>query len=285
MPQDLYPTVTQNGREYWRMDGFTLVDKDPTGECLFFIKTPQGNRGVFGPLIKGDDGLTPEFQSGATNELEWNDATPASTVLVKLSPGDPDAGIPPTYKIDSVRHKGRPGNDGASVLNPASFSGTRSYRRMLQLNSDASAFEYTPQKVGDMKWASAVSEAPANTAAGFTLATISVAANTIPFDWRIDPEGISYVSSSAADNVVDLICRLNDGNGAVLGKCGGMAGLADRLILASGPDTSASGSVNKVSANAAATVVLRTEKRAGSGTYQTGVLGETRFKLNIIAVI
>lgn len=284
MPQDIYPTYTFGGREYWGIPNLTLVDKDPDGEVYFFLGTPQGNRANVGPLLRGDRGLSPIFVEGTTTELEYGDATPASTTPVLVDPGDPDADVPPTYAINVVRHKGQNGTNGASVLNPASF-GTAVYRRLLQVNSAATGFEYTPQKVGDQRWPTSVTEAPSGTTSSYTVATIVVAANTFPFDWRPSLKGISFVSATTSDTVVDLVARLDADDGVILGLTEGLPGLTDRLVLAGGPTPGATSTTGKIAANAAATLKLRLEKQGGAGTFQSGVLGATRFSMDVIAVL
>lgn len=236
-------------------------------------------------MLKGDNGKGALLRQAIDfTALEYDDPTPDSATLVELTPGTDTTSQ--LSKLVLALHKGAPGADGTSTLNPATY-GTPVYKRILQVNSAATGFEYTPQKVGGMYWPTGggVTEVAAGTGTGkVQVETISIAANTIPFDWRPEVQGSTIVSASTADTVVDLTARIGTVSGTVVGKCKGIGGLVDRMILTSGPDAGTDPTTFKIAANAAATLLLVTEKQGGAGTYATGIVGESRFSFVAVPV-
>lgn len=287
MPEYGMTTFDENGVEWFVLDTRIKfrVPWDPNSP-VYVLAAPPGGVGHsnYPFMIKGDNGLSPLLHEDAdVTEIEHDDPDPVTSTWVQLSPGNPETGDPPLYKEVKTVRKGPPGADGTTTLDPSDY-GSPAPKRILVVNGTSTAFEYAPQKVGGMHWASAITEAPAGTTAGHQLTSISVAANTYPFDWRPCPVGCSFVSGTTSDMQVDLVARLTNSGGAILGKCGGMVGASDRLILSPGPDTGAADSVNKIAANAAATVVFRTEKQAGTGTYSTGIIDESRVGMLVVPV-
>lgn len=232
-------------------------------------------------ILQGNNGQNALITSVDFTALEYDDPTPDTCSIVELSPGSDTT--PQVSKLVIAIHKGAPGDDGTITLDPADY-GTAVAGRILVVKDDLSGFQYAPQKAGGMYWPTSLTEAPSATTAGFTVATITVPPNTIPFDWYPALTGQCIVSSTTADTAVDLVARLGTVGGAVLGKCTGLPGLTDRLILPSGPDAGASLTVNKIAANATATILLRTEKTGGAGTYATGIVDDTRFNMVAVAV-
>jgi hypothetical protein len=280
-------TFDETGQEWFTWD-FKVKFKvpwDPNNPVMVLCAPPGGvGHANFPAMVQGDNGLTPLLQEDAeVTELEWDDATPVSSQWVMVSPGTPGV-VPPLYKEVKTIRKGEPGTDGASVLNPTSF-GTPVYKRLLQVNAATTGFEYTPQKVGGLHWpVGAAAAAPVGTTAGFTVHSISIPANTYPFDWRPGSvEGSTIVTGSSADVVVDLVARLNTTSGPVVGRCPGLGGITDRLILAGGPDGAALSADVTVAANAAAVLYLRTEKQGGAATYQSSAAA-TRFSFIAVPV-
>jgi hypothetical protein len=278
-------TFDETGQEWftWDFKAKFKVPWDPNNPVMILCAPPGGvGHANFPAMVKGDNGLTPLLQEDAeVTELEWNDATSVSSQWVMVSPGS--LLVPPLYKEVKTIRKGKPGIDGTSVLNPASF-GTPLYKWMLQVNAATDEFEYVPQKVGGMHWPiTAATAAPPGQTAGFTLHTISIPANTYPFDWRPEVSGSTIVTGSSADVVVDLVARLNGTSGPVVGRCPGVGGITDRLILASGPDGGALSADVTVAANAAAVLYLRSEKQGGAATYGTSAAA-TRFSFVAVPV-
>ncbi|SRX93555.1 hypothetical protein MSP7336_01794 [Mycobacterium shimoidei] len=280
MAVEPWPTVTIGGQNYWQIPMLVAKESEPDAQVLVLVATPQGGVANVGPLVKGDPGLPPTFDAPTLHPLEWNDPTPDSISFTLVTPATDDAG--PVYHADVYMHKGQPGQDGTSTLDVDAY-GTPLAGRILAVKADLTGFEYVPQKVGGMHWPASLNAAPAGTTAGFTLGTITVQANTYPFDWRPDIEAMTIVAGSGPDVRVDLVARLNADNGPVIGRCYGIAGAQDRLILVSGPDAGAADGTNRIAAGAAATIFLRTEKQAGADTYSTSV-ATTRFSMKAIAV-
>lgn len=270
MPYEPWPTVTIDGKEFWKVDSVALMEKDPQGQTLFFVGTPLGGIGNVGPLVQGDPGLAPVLQEDAeVSELEHDDPTPASSQWVVVSPGNPNTNTPPTYKEVKTVRKGAPGDDGDTVLAPGDFTGVVA-GRVIAVNGAADGFELVSQKVGGMYWPASVTEAPAGTTTAATVGTITVPSNAIPFDWFPLVSGVSVRTGSSSDVLTDLVARLNGTGGPVVGRCPGLAGAVDRLVLPFGPDSGASTASVKVAANAAATIYFRVEKQSGGGTFSTG---------------
>ena len=288
MPTFGMTTFDETGQEWFTWD-FKVKFKipwDPNNPVMVLCAPPGGvGHANFPAMVKGDNGLTPLLQEDAeVTEREWDDATQVSSQWVMVSPGSTTPPIPPLYKEVKTVRKGKDGEDGASVLNPASF-GTPLYKRILQVNALTTGFEYTPQKVGGMHWpVTAAVAAPPGQTAGYTLHAITVAANTYPFDWRPGAvQGSTIVTGSSADVVVDLVACLNATNGPVVARCPGIGGITDRLVLASGPDGGALSADVTVAANAAAVLYLRSEKQGGAATYGTSAAA-TRFSFIAVPV-
>lgn len=233
-------------------------------------------------MLKGDSGLSPSIASAERTLLEYGDPTADSYTLVELSPATTEHGQ--INKLVVVEHKGAPGDDGTTVLDPDDY-GTPVAGRLIRLKSDLSGFEYTPPTIVGSHWpATTPSAAPSGTTAGYDLTSISIPANAYPFPTRVEVSGCATTTASATGDVkVDLVARLNSTSGEVVGRCVGMGGVTDRLILVDGPDPGADPADVTIAANAAATIYLRTEKQSGTETYQTSA-ASTRFCAKVFRV-
>jgi len=250
---------------------------------VFLLAAPPGGVGIANApfLVKGDAGQPAVIDPTVDyTVLTYDDPTPDSAQFVELSPATETT--PQISQLQIVIHSGAPGEDGTMVLDASDY-GTPISKYLLALNATADGFEYTPQRVGGRYWPTAVSEAGAGTTAGQTLATIAIPSNTYPFPIQIQVSGTTVITGSGADVKVDLVARLNSTTGTVLGRCSGVGGTTDRLVLADGPDTNASSASVTVAANTAATIYLRTEKQAGADTYQTGA-APSRFCVTVLPV-
>lgn len=279
------PVVTDEAGREWYVWDFRAKWAYPFDEDapVFLLAAPPGGVGVANApfLVKGDSGTNALIDTTVTfTALEHDDPTPDSATFVELVPGSDT--VSQLSRLVLALHKGAPGADGDTVLDVADY-GTPVAGRILQVNSGATAFEYAPQKVGGRYWPTTVTEAGSGTTAGHTIATISVPSNSVPFDWQPRVFGTSVVTGSGSDVRVDLIARLNAVDGAVVGRGYGIGGATDRLTLVSGPDTNASSGSVTVSANAAATIYLRSEKQAGADTYATGAYA-SRFCVEVAPV-
>jgi hypothetical protein len=222
-------------------------------------------------MLRGANGFSPTIASAERTLLEYGDPTPDSYELVELSPATDDHGQ--ILKLVTVEHKGADGNDGTSTLDPDAY-GTKVAGRLIRLKSDLSGFEYTPPSIVGTHWpATAPLAAPALSAGAYDLTSISIPANTYPFPTRVEiSAGTTVTASGTGDVKVDLLARLNSTSGQVLGRCSGVGGITDRLILIDGPDPGTDPADVTIAANAAATIYIRTERQAGGvDTYQTSV--------------
>ena len=217
-------------------------------------------------MLKGNNGFSATIQSAERTLLEYDDPTPDSYELVELSPATDEHGQ--ILKLVTVEHKGAPGTNGTSTLDPNAY-GSKVAGRILELYLDGSdwKFRYTAPKVCGLHWATSVNAAPDGTTAGFTVGQVDIAANTYPYAVRVIPIGGTVTTGSSADVVVDLIARLNGTSGVVVGRCPGIGGATDRLTLAGVPDPGALSADVTIAANAAASVYFRTEKQSGTATY------------------
>ena len=270
MPTAPIVTDTDGTQWYvWDLRAKFAYPFDPDAP-VFLLAAPPGGVGVVNApfLVKGDPGVGALIDTTVDlTVLEHDDATPDSAEMVELQPASETTAQLSQLKL--TIHKGAPGNDGGTTLDPTDY-GTPVAGRILVVNSALDGFEFSSQKLGGQLWPASVTEAGSGTTAGQTLATISVAANTIPYDWQPRVSGVTVVTGSGADVRVDLIARLNSTTGTVVGRCPGIGGITDRLILPTGPDSGTSAAAITVAANAAATIYFRTEKQAGADTYATG---------------
>jgi hypothetical protein len=271
-------TDSTTGKQKYRWEGLLEWEYpfDPTKPVIFLAAPPSGVAHANFPfMVKGDPGLGAVFSTTPdVTWLEWNDPTPDSYEIVELAPATTTTRQ--LLKVVIKQHKGRPGADGASVLNPSSF-GTPAYKKMLQINTAATGFELVAQKVGGLHYpAAAASAAPAGSTGGVSLQQITIPANTYGSPFRLEVNGGTVVTASTIDAQVDLVARLNAPDGPVVGRCVGIGGLTDRLTLAGGLDDSAlaAGAGTAVSnvtlsPTVSNTVYLRSEKQSGAATYQT----------------
>lgn len=279
------PIVTDEAGKQWYVWDFKAKWAYPYDEDspVFLLAAPPGGVGAANApfLVKGDPGTNALISSTIDfTALEPDDPTPDSAEFVELTPGS--STVSQVSQLVLKLHKGDTGADGGTTLDVDDY-GTPVAGRILQVDSGATGFEYAPQKVGGRYWPTSVSEAGSGSTAGVTIATIAVPSNTVPFDWQPRCSGTAIVTGSGSDVKVDLIARLNSTSGAIVGRGYGIGGTTDRLTLVSGPDTNASAASVTVSANAAATIYLRTEKQSGADTYSTGA-SASRFCVEVVPV-
>lgn len=258
-----WPIVEYEGEEYRRAEGFTLVPVDGSrGVAIVMLKEDGGVASGVEAIAQGDPGVHSEIDTTVNlTMLEWDDPTPDSDVFTVLQPAN--GTDPQIVRLNKVRHKAQPGDDGASVLNPESF-GTPVAGRILVVNTEEDGFEYQAQKVGDRYIPATISNSGSGEA-NTTLAVIAVPAQL--FDWRPDIEALTVVTGT--DVQVDLVARLNgETAGNVVGRCYGVAS-TERLTLTSAPPAGSSDTFDKVAAGVAANIYIRTELQSGAGTYTT----------------
>lgn len=248
---------------------------DPNSPLTLLWSPPGGIGEANLPfMLKGDNGKSTVIQSAQRTLLEYGDPTPDSFEFVELSPATDTT--PQIGKFVIVDHKGAPGADGTSTLDPDAY-GTKVAGRLLRLKSDLSGFEYTPPSIVGTHWpATAPTAAPSGTTGAFDTTSIVIPPNTYPFPTRVEVSAGTTVTATGSpatgDVKVDLVARLNSTSGVVLGRCNGIGGLTDRLALIDGPDPGTDPADVTIAANAAATIYIRTERQAGGvDNYQTSV--------------
>jgi hypothetical protein len=256
-----WPVVTYQGVQYRQAQGNFLVPVDAsTGVAIIMLREDGGIGAGFQAIEQGPPGKHAEIDATVNfTPLAWDSPTADSASWTELVPPDDDT--PGLYRLNLALHLGEPGTDGASVLNPASF-GTPVAKRLLVVKNDLSGFQFQPQLVGD-RWLPATITDDYSGSGNNTAAVISVDAQ--PTDWRPSVEAHTVVNGT--DTLVDLIARLNgETSGNIIARCRGIAAV-DRLTIVSAPAAGSSDAFDKVSANVAAQIYIRTEKQSGSGTY------------------
>lgn len=254
--------VEYQGIKYRRSEGIALVPVDGSqGVAIVMLKDDGLTLAGVTAVAQGNPGLHAEIDETINlTELAPGDPTPASASFTTLTP--PSGTTPGLYRLNLALHKGTPGDDGASVLNPTSF-GTPVAGRILVVKSDLEGFEFAPQKIGDRHLP--VEIADYSGSGDFTLCPISVPANTYPFDWR--PEVVGFAPITGSDAQVDLVARLGgETTGNIVAHCPGIAA-PERLAFQAALPAGSGDTFDRVAANAAATVYIRTEMKSGGGNY------------------
>lgn len=275
--------ITPDG-EYYQFDGEVLIPVSPTtGSAVLYLR-PTGGMGQAIPAIeKGDPGSHAEIDTTINyTELAYNDPTAASASFTVITP--PTDTTPGVYRMNLSTHAGSPGANGTTTLTTASVTGTAAYKKIPQINSGATGFEYTSQKVGGRHYPASIN----NTASGnsnSTLAVVSIAAGTYDYNYRVLVEAQTIVTATGANCLVDLVARLNgETGGNDIGRCFGMGGTKDRLVIGGGYAAGNADGWDLVSAGSGCTVHLRTEQQSGSDTYTTSST-TTRFVVKVLPVL
>lgn len=270
MPEEPYSTKIVDGEEYWIVECLVPKESDPErGAYIFFAKPMAGVTGIAG-LIKGDAGkhtiIDPAIDFTA---LEYSDPTPDSADFVETVPGSDTTSQ--KVKLHLALHKGKPGDDGDTVLTPSDY-GTPNAKDVLQVNDAGSGFELVQQRVVRSHWPGSLSNAPAGTTATFQIGVISIAAGVYKAPYRLHINAGATVIGSSSDLKVDIVARLGATDGPIIGYGAGIAGIqTQRTIVISGPPagTSASNADYFAAGGAASTVYLMSEKKSGAATYST----------------
>lgn len=279
-PRQIARVVERDGQKWLQVDlaRFEMpLDWKPDSNMFLLIAGDAGVGG-FAALAKGDPGFPPSIELTSFIELADSDPTPASAALTLIAPATDVSGA--LYGLDLALHAGAKGDDGAAVIDPGDY-GDPVVGQMLVVASGLESFELVSPKVPSMHWPAAITSVPGGTTAGYTMAEVLVPAR--PFDWRPDVEGCATIAGSGSNLRVDLIARLNADNGAVVGRCYGVAGQNDRLQLTSGPDAGANDTVNKVLAGNDATIFFRTERQSGTASY-SALNNYARFCVKVVPV-
>jgi hypothetical protein len=279
--QEPWPTVTQGDVAYWQVPMLVPKESDPDSSVYIYVAKPVGGIGNPGPLVKGDPGQPPTFDTPTMHPLAHDDTTAASIGFTEVAPPSETEG--PVYHADVYLHEGKPGKDGTTSIDLETIDGTAAEGKLVAVNDTEDGFDFVAPKVGGVHWPASVHAAPDGTTGGYTLARIRVAAGRYESDWFALVSACCEVVGSGDDVQVDLVARLGADDGPVIGRCYGMPGRRDRLILIPGPDAGASESTVRVPAGTGTTVFVRVEQQSGADTYAT-IKATTRAFMSAVVV-
>lgn len=263
IPTTTWNTTTIGGVNYLVVDvaKFRIpLDFDPSSNMFIAVSSPDGGYGNIPALLKGDTGPPPIFDSAIDlTVLDFDDPTENSASLTLVGTN--------TYRANLIIHRGPPGLDGVTTLDPNDF-GTPVPQYILVVNPGADGFIYQPQKVGDRVIPATISSVPAGNPT-YTKAAVSIGAQ--PFDWRPEVAGQAIITGTGSNVSVDLIARLNSAtSGNIVGRSFGVSGQAARnQVLVPGPPAGSADSYDKVSAGNAAVIYFRAERQTGTDTFTT----------------
>lgn len=254
--------------------GFRIDDDGQTSGMFLAVAAPLGGVASLGTVLaKGDQGFSPSIELASFDELDADDATPASASLNLIAEATEISG--PVYGLNLVLHRGLQGESGTATWDPADLSVTPQLGYVPAVAAGLGTFELVPQRVSQQYWPATVTAVPGGTTATFEMTIVPIAA--APYDRYVYPGGTVQVAASSGTNLrVDLVARLNADDGPVVGRDYGRAGASDKLTLVGFPDAGASSSATKIFAGNTANIHFMTEKQAGSASYSS-VVGTARF--------
>lgn len=280
MPTTTWNTTTIDGKEYLVIDTAQFrvpLDWDASSNMFIAVASPTGGLGSFPALVKGDTGDPPTLDTINFTALEADDPTPDSATWNEISPG--------VYSLDLYLHKGPQGIDGDTILTPSDF-GTPVYGHQLQVNATLDDMELVAPKVGYRYVPATISNTPSGNP-NYTLCSVAIPAQ--PFDWRPEVYGQCLFNTTWVDVTVDLVARLNNAtSGNIVGRGFGFARsgyetLWQLVVMSPGPPAAATTDYDLVTAGAAATIYLRAERQAGTGTFTT-TASRTHFGVRVCPV-
>lgn len=277
-----WPTTADG--QWYVFDGQILMPVNPsTGAPVLYLRPNGGIGQAIPPVAQGDPGKHAEIDTVVNyTELAYNDPTPAGASFTTVTP--PTDTTPGLYRLTMTVHAGSPGAAGTTTLTTSAIAGVPVYKKIPQVNASADGFEYVGQKVGGRHYPASIN----NTAAGnanSTLGVVSIAAGTYDFDYRVEVEAQTIVTTTGPNCSVDLVARLNgETGGNDIGRCFGIGGSRDRLTIAGGFAPGNADGWDRVSAGNGCTVHLRTEQQSGSDQYTTSAT-TTRFKVTVRPVL
>jgi hypothetical protein len=262
---------------HYLFEGDIQIPVSPeTGAAIIMLR-PSGGMGVGIPAIaNGDPGVHAQLD-GTVNltELAPTDPTAASASFTTITP--PTTTTPGVYRLNLALHKGTPGADGDTVLDPTDFGGGTP-GQILVVNSASDGFDLAAQKIPEVFFPGTVN----NTASGNANSTLAIVPiPSRPYARRVRPVGYTVVTGEGTDVRVDLIARLNDESGGnIVGRCPGIA-QTERLIMVAGKVAGAADSFDQIAAGATGAVYFRCERQAGSVTYTTSA-SASRFSVETL---
>lgn len=262
-----WPIVDYNGLPHYKGTGTVLVPVDGTGVAHIFMREDGGIIGGVSGVMQGDPGAPPGIQTTVNSvELAHDDPTPASASWTQLSP--PNETYPGgLYQYNHVWHAGAPGAPGATVWDPTDLDPSPVAGQVPVVKSTLDGFDLVAQKIPEVFYPGEIDDIPSGNT-NFTVTAIPIPAR--PWARRLRAGGYQVVTGEAADVRVDLLARLNNETGGnIVGRCQGIAQV-ERLTLDPGKPIetgTAADTYNQIAANSAATVYVRTERKAGTSTY------------------
>lgn len=241
-----------------------LIPVGPETGVAQILLRPKGGIGIgFTAIEQGEPGAAATIQEGPITftELAYDDPTAGGLTVTEISPG--------VYAFSGQLHKGAPGDDGVTGIDLETITGTPLAGKLIRVNSALDGFDFGYERIPFRISPGSISNTSSSNPQS-TLTSFSVSSNTVHFDWRPMVVGCQpVIQSGGSDVIVDLVARLNgETDGDIVAFCPGMGG-SERLIFSPGPPTGSSDSLDKVTANAAATVHVRTEQRTGANSYTT----------------
>lgn len=271
MPVTNWNTTYIDGKPFLVIDvaKFRIpLEWDPSSNMFLAVAAPDGGLGNFPALVQGDPGDTPDIDLDIDlTVLDYDDPTPEFASWDEIAPN--------VYKLSIGLRRGAPGMDGVMVLTPTEY-GTPVAGRMLVVTPDLSGFEYAAQKVGDRYVPASLANVPTGNTS-YTICPIGIPAQ--PFDWRPEIEGQQIVTGTASDVRADLFARLETPStingetaGPVIGRGAGPLGTNAAgipTIFSSAPPANSDDNYDKVLAGDPATIYVRLERIAGTGTFST----------------
>jgi hypothetical protein len=274
-PDDSWTPVTIDGKDMIEINTARFrvpVAFDPSSRMFIAFADPGSSVGNFPAIAKGDTGDAATLDSTVPlTMLDYGNPAADAAALTALSPT--------LWQLSLTLHRGAPGVDGTSTLDPTAY-GTPVSKQILIVNPTADGFIYQTQKVGDRYYPASVSPVPSGYA-NYTLGTVSIPAQD--FDWRPQVRGGTIVTGTGTDVAVDLIARLGDElAGNEIGRGFGIPGLnPPPHVLIAGPPPGAGADSDRVLAGVGPTIIyLRTEKQSGADYYTT-TSAQTRFSVKV----
>lgn len=259
-----WPTTSDG--QWYIFDGQILMPVDPTTGAPVLLLRPQGGMGQGIPAVaQGSPGKHAQIDEAINlTELAHDDPTPASASWTILTPPTDDT--PGVYKLNIALHKGEPGDDGDTVLDPSDFEGAVA-GQMLVVNADLDAFELQTPKVGRLYLPESVNATPSGNPT-YTLCQIPVPAQD--FAWRPRVVGGAIVTGTGADVRVNLVARLNSEAGNIVATAPGIAGINPPMhnFLPLPPIGSPTG-WDTIAKGASAVIYVRAERQAGNDSFTT----------------
>lgn len=267
--------MTADGRQQFTSDIECVVDPT-TGNVAVLILGPKGGigRGI-SAMAKGDPGTDAVIEEAvALTVLAPDDPTDDFAFFETLSPG--------VVKLHQSSRKGPKGDDGGTILDPTDY-GTPIAGQVLTVAPGATTFELDYQKFMGRHYPASIDHATSGNT-NKTLAVVSIAANTYPTDFRVEVQAQTIITTTGLDCRVDLVAHLGSTGGNDIGRCFGVGGSKDRLMIAGGAAfDDITDAWDKQAHGSACNIYIVTEKQSGADNYTTSA-DTTRIKVNVYAV-